>query len=225
VELSYALDPDGQKRTVTLTCSPSTLYDLAVSVTGGGTGLVTSAPGSLQCGSGATCKQKFAPGTPVQLTASGRFGGWSGDCAGTDPTCNVRVDAARNVTAFFPGDTTLTVQVAAGLTYVQCNPYDCRCSQSCHICGLSECCETRCDRCWNSCPQPIPLTVFSEPAGISCTADTLNPKICTATFLERTSVTLTADHASWWWGASGCTDTQCTIPMNASTSVQATYRP
>lgn len=79
---------------------------LTVSRTGGGGGLVTSAPGGITCGD--SCSERFPSGTTVVLTANAfvlsAFAGWSGDCAGAEPTCTVTLDRARSVTARF--DTT-----------------------------------------------------------------------------------------------------------------------
>jgi hypothetical protein len=77
---------------------------LDVSVTGPGTGRVTSAPAGIDCGT--DCDQDYAHGTPVTLTAapdtaSSRFAGWSGDCSGASATCTVPMSAARAVTARF----------------------------------------------------------------------------------------------------------------------------
>lgn len=77
---------------------------LDVSVTGSGAGRVTSSPSGIDCGT--DCDQDFAHGTPVTLTAApdtatSRFAGWSGACAGTDLTCSVAMSAARSVSARF----------------------------------------------------------------------------------------------------------------------------
>jgi hypothetical protein len=87
----------------------STTSPLTVVRTGQGSGTVTSAPGGIACG--ATCTHAFTRGTTVTLTADADAGsvfrGWSGPCSGTG-ACQVRVDAATNVTAIFsvtsPGD-------------------------------------------------------------------------------------------------------------------------
>ena len=63
-----------------------------VTVTVWGSGTVTSAPGGINCGSGATCSALFnAPATLTAVaSANFGFGGWSGACAGTD-TCSVTI--------------------------------------------------------------------------------------------------------------------------------------
>jgi hypothetical protein len=69
----------------------------------GATGSVTSLPAGINCG--ATCTASYNYNTSVTLTATptgtAHFGGWSGDCISTQPTCTVAVTRARNVTAAF----------------------------------------------------------------------------------------------------------------------------
>jgi uncharacterized repeat protein (TIGR02543 family) len=76
---------------------------LAVSKSGTGTGVVTSLPAGIDCGS--TCAASFADGTPVTLVANAddgsTFTGWSGACAGTGTSCTVVMTTAQNVTAGF----------------------------------------------------------------------------------------------------------------------------
>ncbi len=84
-------------------------YPLAVSFTGMGT--VTSNPVGIDCGflRSDPCSVLFNEGTVVTLSAiphSDRccqniFSGWGGACSGTDSTCTVTMDAAKNVTATF----------------------------------------------------------------------------------------------------------------------------
>jgi hypothetical protein len=90
---------------------------LTVSVSG--TGIVTSNPAGIRCGS--DCTEQYSTGTVVTLTAKpGRgtaFTGWSGACTGSG-TCTVTMDAARSVTATFGGggggDTFLLTVTRAG---------------------------------------------------------------------------------------------------------------
>ncbi len=76
---------------------------LTVSKKGDGKGTVTSSPSGINCGS--TCSASFDLGRSVTLTASpagkSKFAGWSGACSGTKPTCTVKLDQARSVTAKF----------------------------------------------------------------------------------------------------------------------------
>ena len=79
--------------------------NLTISISGTGSGTVTSSPSGISCGS--TCSASFASGTVVTLTAvadasaNSAFTGWSGACTGTSTTCTVTMDASKNVTAQF----------------------------------------------------------------------------------------------------------------------------
>jgi parallel beta helix pectate lyase-like protein/List-Bact-rpt repeat protein len=97
--------------TITATFAPATIA-LTVTVTGAGTGIVTSAPAGVSCTT--ACSASFAAGTSVALTATPAagtvFAGWSGACTGSGP-CTVVMDQARAVTARFSRvftDSTLT---------------------------------------------------------------------------------------------------------------------
>jgi hypothetical protein len=93
---------------------------LTISKTGAGVGTVTSTPAGIDCGP--TCMAAFGAPEVVTLVATpsaeSRFAGWSGDCAGTAPTCTTTIDAARTVVAAFaPLDATPpVVTVPADLT-------------------------------------------------------------------------------------------------------------
>jgi PASTA domain-containing protein/List-Bact-rpt repeat protein len=75
---------------------------LTLTKAGSGTGMVTSTPGGISCGS--ACTHAFNHGTAVTLTAvasaRSRFAGWSGDCSGAG-TCALTMSANRSVTATF----------------------------------------------------------------------------------------------------------------------------
>jgi uncharacterized repeat protein (TIGR02543 family) len=88
-------------------------FTLSVSKNGAGSGIVTSNPAGINCGS--TCSTLFTNNTVVTLTATNTspstFGGWSGaGCSGTG-TCTVTMSSTQSVTATFnsPGNQTLTV--------------------------------------------------------------------------------------------------------------------
>jgi hypothetical protein len=72
-----------------------------------GNGIVSAAGGSCGGGGTKTCKQSYAAGTSVLLTATARTGarflGWGGSCSGTKTTCTVVLAAAKTVTATFTG--------------------------------------------------------------------------------------------------------------------------
>ena len=84
---------------------PPNTYPLSVSKAGSGSGMVTSSPPGIDCGS--TCLHLYPGGTEVTLTATpasgSAFGGWSGaGCSGIG-SCEVTMSAAESVTATFEG--------------------------------------------------------------------------------------------------------------------------
>ena len=78
-------------------------YTVAVTKTGNGTGVITTTPGSIDCG--ATCDTSFDYNTVVTLTAMPDTGslltGWEGDCTADGLSCTTTVTGTRNVTATF----------------------------------------------------------------------------------------------------------------------------
>ena len=86
----------------TIPSSIQTSYTLSVNKTGTGTGIVTSSPAGINCGS--DCTETYNSGTSIILSAtpdaSSTFTGWSGACTGTG-TCSVSMNGAKNVTATF----------------------------------------------------------------------------------------------------------------------------
>lgn len=76
---------------------------LTVSLPGAGAGTVTSEPAGLSCPG--ICAAGFGEGSAVTLIASAApgsvFTGWSGDCAGTAPTCVVTMSGASSLGAEF----------------------------------------------------------------------------------------------------------------------------
>ncbi|MBI5057601.1 MAG: M6 family metalloprotease domain-containing protein [Nitrospirae bacterium] len=77
-------------------------YDLMVSKTGTGGGVVTSLPAGINCG--ADCTEPYDYDTYVELSAvpdtGSTFTGWSGACTSTG-VCEVTIDNAKSVTADF----------------------------------------------------------------------------------------------------------------------------
>lgn len=92
--------PSGTMTATIQAPSAGSTFGLTVSRTG--SGRVTSANGSIDCGG--TCSATYPSGTSVVLTATpspgGSFTGWSGACSGSS-TCNLTMSAARSVTANF----------------------------------------------------------------------------------------------------------------------------
>ncbi|MCF8002622.1 MAG: DUF1566 domain-containing protein [Chromatiaceae bacterium] len=76
---------------------------LNVSLSGNGSGTVTSTPSGIDCG--IDCSQVYAPGTEITLTANADSGSelsaWSEPTCGTASTCTLNLDRAKNVTATF----------------------------------------------------------------------------------------------------------------------------
>jgi hypothetical protein len=80
------------------------IYSLTVSKTG--TGMVSSDPGGINCGSGADCTANFLNSTKITLTAAPAsgysFGGWSGGgCTDSATTCTLTLSASTTVSATF----------------------------------------------------------------------------------------------------------------------------
>jgi hypothetical protein len=76
---------------------------LTVVSSGTGTGLVTSVPSGISCGT--TCSASFPAGTSVTLTAAPNsgfmFGSWSGCDSTSGPTCTVLLSTNRSVGVTF----------------------------------------------------------------------------------------------------------------------------
>ena len=122
-------------RTVSASFSAQAPTTHVLSVTGGGNGVVTSAPAGINCG--AACASSFQEGTVVELTATANagysFSGWGGDCSGSG-TCVVSMTAARSVTASFSqtpvGSVDLTV-TRSGQGRVTSSPAGIDCGAQC----------------------------------------------------------------------------------------------
>lgn len=114
---------------------------LTVTRQGTGSGLVTSAPAGISCGT--TCSASFSRNVTVTLTvtpASGStFTGWSGSCAGSATTAklvmksrNLSCGANFAVTAVAPTTYTLTVaRAGAGAGTVNSAPTGIACGSAC----------------------------------------------------------------------------------------------
>jgi len=92
-------------------------FNLNVTLTGNGTGTVTSAPPGISCG--LTCNAPFPPVTSVTLTAAPSatsvFSGWTGctPVGGNPNQCTGTMNANTNVTAAFNEAVNVTVAPAA----------------------------------------------------------------------------------------------------------------
>ncbi|MBI4824805.1 MAG: InlB B-repeat-containing protein [Nitrospirae bacterium] len=121
-------------KSVTATCG-SNIYALTVTKTGTGSGMVTSSPSGIDCGS--DCTETINSGTSVTLMATpltgSSFTGWSGSgCSGTG-TCIVSITAAKSVTAAFTLNTNdLTVtKSGTGSGTVTSSPSGINCGNDC----------------------------------------------------------------------------------------------
>jgi len=89
----------------------TTQLDLTVTLSGSGTGSVSSSPSGISCGT--TCNKNFPGGTTVTLTATADSGStlssWSGCDSTSGNTCTVLMNAAKSVTATFIAPYTLTI--------------------------------------------------------------------------------------------------------------------
>ena len=116
-----------------VTATFNLLNTLTVSLTGTGSGSVTSSPAGINCAG--ACAAVYAANTPVTLTAApsagSTFAGWSGGgCSGTGG-CVVTMSAAQSVTARFDpasGLDTLYVGIQEGAGTVTSSPPGINCT-------------------------------------------------------------------------------------------------
>ena len=78
-------------------------YTLKASKTGNGTGIISTSPSGISCGT--LCSHGFPPGTVTAFSAApltgSAFTGWGGACSGTTNPCMVTADGNKSVTASF----------------------------------------------------------------------------------------------------------------------------
>ena len=96
---------------------------LTVSVTGSGSGTVSSAPSGIAgCSVGSLCSAAYNKDASITLTASGSgFSGWSGACSGTG-SCVVTLSSSKAVTATFAAPAVTTVTTVTTVTAVSPPP-------------------------------------------------------------------------------------------------------
>jgi uncharacterized repeat protein (TIGR02543 family) len=108
---------------------------LTVNKAGTGSGIVTSDPAGISCGS--SCSADFATDSTVTLTAApasgSTFAGWSGACTNATGACTVSMTAAKSVTANFNQSfRKLTVtKRGTGTGIVKSTPIGINCGSSC----------------------------------------------------------------------------------------------
>lgn len=125
--------------TATFTLSAPATFQLTVAKNGTGSGMVTSNPAGIDCGS--TCSASFSNSTSVTLTASpdpaSVFSAWSGCDSASGYQCTVNMNQARTVTATFdlaaPTDYFLTIaKNGFGTGTVTSNPMGINCGSTCN---------------------------------------------------------------------------------------------
>jgi Divergent InlB B-repeat domain len=170
--------------------------ELTVSPSGAGSGVVTSQPAGIDCGT--TCSAVFPHGTQITLTAAptegSRFTGWSGACAGEGP-CVVTMDGAQAVgVTFTPEQHTLTVsRSGAGTGSVTSVPAGIACGSQC-VAGFDHGSQVTLTA------VPDPGMVFTGWSGgcsgtASCVVTLTAPVSATATFAQAPSPVTLADAA------------------------------
>jgi hypothetical protein len=137
--VGWSGDPDCSDGSVTVEAAVTCVatFDLEqhildVTLAGDGTGLVTSDPPGIDCGS--DCSETYDYGTVVTLTPTPdlgfAFAGWSGDVDCDDGV--VTMEAAATCTATFAGPRTLTVALAgSGMGNVTSSPTGIDCAPDC----------------------------------------------------------------------------------------------
>lgn len=110
-------------------------FSISVVKRGDGDGLVTSAPAGIDCGD--TCASVFEEDASVTLTATPQapavFIGWTGDCAGNTPTCQMTVDGPLVVNARFdiPRNTLDVTRQGTGAGSIVSTPMGIDCGAEC----------------------------------------------------------------------------------------------
>ena len=113
---------------------PALDQKLSVGTAGNGSGVVTSSPAGISCGS--ICSHTYPSGATVILTAApvsdSIFVGWSGACTGAG-TCTVTMNLARSTVATFAASSqTLSVaKTGKGSGSVTSNPAGISCGSTC----------------------------------------------------------------------------------------------
>ena len=132
---AHAGNPEPVERTFTVGSPATPKFKVKVLKSGTGNGTVSSSPSGINCG--VTCEAEFEEGKKVTLTqvvdAGSEFKGWSGaGCTGTG-TCEVTVNAAKEVTAQYALEQhPLTVtETGSGSGTVTSSPSGINCGPTC----------------------------------------------------------------------------------------------
>ncbi|MEA2641924.1 MAG: hypothetical protein QOF51_3318 [Chloroflexota bacterium] len=175
----------------------------ALAVTVSGSGGVSSSDKVISCPN--KCSGIYTPGSTVTLTAKANsgnaFSGWSGACTGADPNnCTVPMNAESAVTATF-------VAVAAGGGGGGGGGAAGGGATNTLSVSVSN-----------------PGTVTSTPAGINCPSPSCSAKFAPGTVVSLTAVPPAGKTFVGWSGAcTGADPNGCTVTMNDTTKVQASF--
>lgn len=120
--------------TLTARFEPRVSVTVSVSVDGGGSGRITSAPAGIDCGQ--QCVANFPTGTSITLTATAGgdsvFTRWVGACTGSAPTCVIAGNDSVTVGAEFTLQRQLSVTLGGtGLGQVTSSPAGLNCASNC----------------------------------------------------------------------------------------------
>jgi len=206
---------------VMATFSKTVMSDtLTVTLSGTGSGTVTSNPGGINCGR--TCSAGFASGTAVTLTATpatgSTFAGWSGACSGAT-SCHVTITSNTLVMATFSktvtSDTLTVVLAGTGTGTVSSSPSGIDCGAMCSATFTTGTVVTLT-------ATPTTGITFAGWSGAcsgtgSCVLTLNANSSVTATFNKPTSATLTVTVTGT--GAGTITSTPAGIDCGASCSV------
>ncbi len=110
-EVTYAAAAASATRAMSFACKATTLFDLTVQPTAGG----SIHGGPFACSDTQGCTRTFTPSAEVGLVPSAidfyRFTGWTGACTGTNIPCTVTVDEAKTVGATFTKMGALSIDI------------------------------------------------------------------------------------------------------------------
>jgi len=176
----------------------ATLYSVAVTKSGTGSGTVASSPTAITCGS--ACSASIASGTSVALAATpetgSTFAGWSGPCIGTG-NCAFVVQANTSLTATFDAPTTPTTSTTPS------TPTTCALTVTKNGNGKG--------------------TVNSFPDGIACGRD-CSESYTAGTSVTLTATPAAGVTFAGWSGVCSGTSTTCTVTLNQSASAIASFK-
>ena len=218
-----------------VTASFTRRYILTAGRAGSGDGTVSSAPGSIDCGS--TCSASFDAGTTVTLNATPNstslFAGWSGACAGTGG-CTVAMDASKNVTAVFTRNApALTVaKTGTGGGTVSSSPPGIDCGSTCsanytagasvNLTAIADATSTFAG--WSGACSGTGMCTVTMDAARSVTA-TFTRRAYTLTLTRTDGGTIISSPANIYCGAacSASYDAGTTVTLTATPDATATF--